>query len=350
MLHQDLHIGYFDIYYFCRICHFLIIKTNRFIFLIETYLTELYTMEDLVILIVEERINTIAKLLSELGFDGIIEFDKRDPGYKMLKLIARMREIEGVYAIALCAGINDFQLLKGGAEEYWHTLYLTYREFRSEKGVIGRDATKLFELFFLFLKKAINARLHSIKLKRTKALCKSSLMKDLLSNLNKYKQNPLVLWKTLAKVLRTGTSKKTIVVSMKLFDIANLVVEGKYLDFPKNIPIRVDIHTIDVSISSGIVSKYTSSSDIIKAWLNVLDIVNLEIYPKVNLLRIDSIVWQIGKIIYQARFDKTLSEQLLVKYFVEEIDIEREIAERMAKEFTYNVDEVMTYRKKISQY
>ena len=200
----------------------------------------------------------------------------------------------------------------------------------------------------VFLSKRVNARSNINKVRRTTKLCRSHFIRDLLKNVKRYKEDTEFLWNCLASTLGTDKSRKTIVFSMKAFDLVNLILEGKYLEFPTDIPIPVDVHVRDVSIASGLISEYHNDQEIIDAWIKVLRKINTGINPKVNLLRIDSILWQAGKKISGVNFDKEYSKSTLFNYFTQEVNLEEKAAMKLAEELTYNVDNVKSQRKRYS--
>ncbi|MEM2914466.1 MAG: hypothetical protein QXH91_03570 [Candidatus Bathyarchaeia archaeon] len=70
-----------------------------------------------------KRIEIVAELFVNLGFDRIIRFDCLEPEYAALKKIFKLNtQPEYLGLIALSAGVIDFQLGLGGAERFWKTL------------------------------------------------------------------------------------------------------------------------------------------------------------------------------------------------------------------------------------
>ena len=279
-------------------------------------------------MIIEERIRRVSEAFALLGFDGIVAFDRVEPEFRVLSTIyGRGCPKNFLYAIAICCGLCDYQLGYGGAEKYWSSLleaYATVEPIENEKD--------LSELMSLFLEKPINAQSRERKKLRIRKLFERGFIRELLDNMESCLANPVSTWENLASALENPSNAKTVVFSMKVFDLANLIVSGRYLDFPQNIPIPVDFHVRNVAIASGIVDIYESDDEVREAWLRVLEELNKHINPSVNLLRIDSIVWQVGKTAYDTKFDEERTKQALLKKLTGDMGIEHWKANTICRE------------------
>jgi N-glycosylase/DNA lyase len=126
--------------------------------------------------------------------------------------------------------------------------------------------------------------------------------------------------------------RKTIVFAMKVYDIIHLIENGTYLDFPQNIPIPCDLQVERVARTSGITDS-EQEDEVMSAWAEVASQVSDGLGKSISLLRIDSIVWQSGQIIGEHEPHQEAARDALIEYF-EEVDIETEEAETLAKALT----------------
>lgn len=83
--------------------------------------------------------------------------------------------------------------------------------------------------------------------------------------------------------------------TVNVFDLFNLVVYKEYLPLPYDIPIPVDIHVTRVALSSGIVGSMEEEA-VRRAWAMVAKSLTRRLGRPVSLLRLDSLVWRIGKL------------------------------------------------------
>jgi N-glycosylase/DNA lyase len=82
-----------------------------------------------------------------------------------------------------------------------------------------------------------------------------------------------------------------------------------------------------------------------KAWAQVAKNVKERMGGNISLLRIDSLVWQIGRIIYASNYNKNTSAQQIQKYLVEKVGVEDKLAKRFAEELTKFIDKVAVGQK-----
>jgi len=252
-----------------------------------------------------ERIEVIADLFCKLGFDKIVQFDLLEPEYDALKKIHRKNvEPEYLGLIALSAGAIDFQLGVGGAERFWSTLSTIADGFK-DLNSLGH----IESLMRRFLNDPINARRRILKRKRIRKIFGSGFAEWYISNYEFLRENPVLLWRKLAETVGSSMEKKTMVFSMKAFDISHLICYGDYLDFPWNIPIPVDFHVKRVTISAGLLDRYGSDELFRHTWSLVLRRVREKLGRNITLVRIDSIVWQLGKIMYACKYRKDSSQK-----------------------------------------
>jgi len=283
-----------------------------------------------------ERIEIIADLFCNLGFDKIVQFDLLEPEYTGLKKI-RSKNVEPEYLglIALSAGTIDFQLGVGGAERFWSMLSVMADGFKELN-----SPDHIESLMRLFLNDPINARNQNIKRNRIRKIFSSGFAEWYLNSYECLRKNPVLLWRKLAETLGSSMEKKTMVFSMKAFDISNLVCYGDYLDFPWDIPIPVDFHVKRVTVSAGLLDYYGSDDLFRYVWSLVLRRVRERLGRNITLLRLDSIAWQVGKIMYACKYRKEISQKSIEHYLTGKIGVEKTLANRIAIELTRFIERI----------
>jgi len=127
---------------------------------------------------------------------------------------------------------------------------------------------------------------------------------------------------------------------MKAFDISHLICFEDYARFPWDTPIPVDFHIKNVTISSGLLRHYESDDSFRRAWTYVLKELKEKTGRNISLLRLDSTVWQLGKIMYASRYERKASMEKIKRYMIEKIGVDAELAKRFAEELTLNIDKV----------
>jgi len=284
-----------------------------------------------------ERVRVISNLFCDLGFNGIVKFDKLEPEYRALKVLHERKVSPSFLGlISICTGVIDFQLGYGGAEKLWSTLVEIADRFDY------LNSLKQIEfLMKVFLNEPINARKLELKMNRIRKIFDSGFAKWFVENYEKLRQEPILLWKKLSKTLESRMEKKTMVFAMKAFDISHLICFGDYAKFPWNIPIPVDFHVKQVTISSGLLESYGDDQAFRKAWMLVLKSVKEKLGGNISLLRLDSSVWQIGRIMYKSRYNKNLSIKRIQHYMVEKIGVNIDLAVRFAVEMTRFIEKVI---------
>jgi N-glycosylase/DNA lyase len=85
----------------------------------------------------------------------------------------------------------------------------------------------------------VNARLHKQKRDRLARLFEAGFDEWFLENFETV--TPTQVWQHLADGLNADMGAKTLVLSMKIWEISRLIRTGEYLDFPSDIPIPCDL-------------------------------------------------------------------------------------------------------------
>ena len=283
-----------------------------------------------------KRARVIADLFSSLGFNRTVKFDMLEPEFHALKTLYRSG-VKPKYLglIAVCTGVIDFQLGFGGADRLWKTLVEVAGKFEDLN-----DLRQVELLMTRLLTEPVNRRSLQVKAARIRRIFDSGFAGWFIEKYETLRRNPVVLWRRLSETLRSRMERKTMVFAMKAFDISHLICFGDYASFPWDIPIPVDFHIKNVTISSGLLRHYESDDSFRKAWAYVLKELKEKTGHNISLLRLDSIVWQLGKIMYASKYERKASMENIKRYMMEKIGVNTELAERFAEELTLNIDRV----------
>lgn len=273
-----------------------------------------------------ERAQSVSKAIAGIGYDGIVAFDEHEPEYGTLTtLYSEFNDESLIKLLSICAATQDFQL-NGDAQRFWQTLT---EVFLSHGSLATVD--DLEEILWTFMDQPVNARFTSIKNGRLQRLFDSGFCGWFLTS--HQDTEPLTVWEELADGLENEMHKKTVVLAMKIYDIAHLVPHGEYLEIPYDIPIPCDLQVERVSQTSGLTSA-EEPKRIMDAWATVMESVSEQVGHHISLLRIDSIVWQSGQIIGNHGPDQKAAQDALIRHFVEQVGIDQLEAETLAHELT----------------
>jgi len=283
-----------------------------------------------------ERARIIADLFCSLGFNKIVKFDMLEPEFHALKTLHK----SGVKArylglIAVCTGVIDFQLGFGGADRLWETLAEVAGKFEDLN-----DLRQVELLMISLLTEPVNRRSLQVKVARIRRIFDSGFAEWFIKKYESVRRNPVVLWRRLSETLRSRMERKTMVFAMKAFDISHLICFGDYVSFPWDIPIPVDFHIRNVTVSSGLLKRYENDDSFRKVWIYILKELKKKTGRNISLLRLDSVVWQLGKIMYAAKYERKASMKEIRRYMIEKIGVNAELSERFAEELTLNIDKI----------
>jgi len=283
-----------------------------------------------------ERARVIADLFSSLGFNRIVKFDMLEPEFHALKNLQKSGVRPSYLGlIAICTGVIDFQLGLGGADRLWETLAEVAGKFEDLN-----DLRQVEFLMISLLTEPVNRRSLQVKVARIRRIFDSGFAEWFIRKYESLRRNPVVLWRRLSETLRSRMERKTMVFAMKAFDISHLICFGDYVSFPWDIPIPVDFHVRNVTISSGLLKRYESDDSFRRAWIHVLKKLKEKTGRNISLLRLDSTVWQLGKIMYTAKYEREASIEKIRRYMIEKIGINAELAIRFAEELTLDIDKI----------
>lgn len=274
------------------------------------------------------RQKAVADAMAEIGYEGIAAFDREEPEYGTFRTLHD--EFDGEPSLTLlgiCAGTADYQLA-GDAQEFWKEL---------EGVALSRDRIESLEavreILWTFMDADVNARLRDQKLARLEKLFDQGFASWFVNTYGAVE--PVAVWERLAAALDTAPHKKTVVFAMKVYDIVHLIAHDEYLDFPTEIPIPCDLHVERIADTAGIVSDMDEET-VRGGWSSVAQHVSEALGRPVSLLRIDSIVWQVGQLVSEHRNDPEHCRQVLVDHFLG-IGIEERAAQQLAEELTWRL-------------
>lgn len=278
----------------------------------------------------EERVKAVSEAIADIGYEGIVAFDQFEPEYTTIKRLYReFEDTDRVQLLVICATTQDFQL-NGDAQAFWRTL----TDVSLEHGSLD-SLTDVETILWEFMEEPVNARFTGMKSARLEKLLDSGFAEWFLANHRD--AEPFEVWERLADGIENKKRKKTVVLSMKIYDIAHLIDAGEYLKFPYDIPIPCDLQVERVSETSGITDS-TETDEVMAAWAEVMERVSEKVGHPISLLRIDSIIWQAGQIIGNAGENLEESRQALDAHF-QEVGLENPERTALANDLTASLEQ-----------
>lgn len=192
----------------------------------------------------DHRIDAVADAIAALGYDGIVAFDRTEPEYATIEtLYDTYNDPALVELLVICATTADYQL-NGDAQRFWNEL----EAVALDHGHLDTPQD-VREILGTFMDADVNARLAQQKRDRLVRLFENDFDEWFLANADD--PDPVAVWEHLADGLNAGMEKKTIVLAMKIWDIARLIRTGEYEAFPSDIPIPCDLQIRRLSHTSG---------------------------------------------------------------------------------------------------
>lgn len=255
----------------------------------------------------EGRVDAVSEAIAGIGYEGIVAFNQLEPEYSTIKRLYReFEDTDLLQLLVTCATTQDFQL-NGDAQAFWQTLTEVSLEHGSLDSINDVEA-----ILWEFIEEPVNARMSSMKNTRLEKLLNSGFLEWFLANHRD--AEPFEVWEQLSNGIENEKRKKTVVLSMKVYDIAHLIDTGEYQEFPYDIPIPCDLQVERVSETSGIVES-TETDEVMAAWVEVMEGVSGKVGHHISLLRIDSVIWQAGQVIGNAGENLKESRQALDAHF-----------------------------------
>lgn len=277
----------------------------------------------------QARVDAVGESIASIGYEGITAFDRTEPEYDaIIKLYDRYEDETYVKLLATIATTQDY-MLNGDAQRFW-------KEFEDVSlNADGLSSIRDVKIILnAFMERSVNARLKDQKKSRLVKIFESEFAEWFVDNHTT--AEPLEVWTELADSLNSDMDAKTVVLAMKVYDIAHLIKYDEYLEFPEEIPIPCDLQVVRVSKSSGVIDS-ENHGQVLSTWAEVMATVSENLGRHVSLLRIDSIVWQAGQIIGKHEPNKNSARENLLDHF-EEVGLKTDSASRLATELTAGMD------------
>lgn len=162
-------------------------------------------------------------------------------------------------------------------------------------------------------------------------------------------QDPVPLWHALASAMEQPLDAKTIVFSMKIFDLLHCICQGKYADFGDRVPIIADLRIARLSFSAGLVAPppgvavpaamvdagillQTNLRVFIDAWSDVSRLAG-----GLNLFRVDSLAWQLAQPIHEKRDDRRAA-RTTTEGILKSAGASSAAAARLSTELTFSLE------------
>lgn len=273
----------------------------------------------------QTRISAVSDALASIGYDGIVAFDRTEPEYSTLERLYEQYESERyIKLIGILAGSQDY-MLNGTAQQYWNQLTKT-----AEQHPTMESAKAVRELMADFIECDINATKRDQKRRRLVYLLNEDFDQWFLNNHGEIEA--LTVWQNVAEGLGNPMDAQTVVLAMKIYDIAHLLTNHEYLKFPREIPLPQNRQIVRVAKSSGIATS-ENTDDVLEAWAEVIESTSDQIGEPLSLLRVDSIMFQAGQVISKHEPNREAARDALIEYF-ESVLLESERADQLARELT----------------
>ncbi|RZN60469.1 N-glycosylase/DNA lyase [Methanonatronarchaeum sp. AMET6-2] len=275
----------------------------------------------------QKRIEELAHSIAELKPEEITKFDKKEPEYKAFTRILENNPIEYTSLLGITSGLVDYQL-NGNAQTFWKKLERTTNKHEPINTI--QDVQETMDSF---MKAKVNARINNNKRKRLKRFFNSSFPNWFINTYPNHE--PTEVWNKLAVSMNNNREMKTIVFAIKVYDLINHIEHGEYLEIPPETPIPCDIHVKRVAKTSGI-TEDKDEKKTKKAWSEVTRQINQKHKENISILRIDSIIWQLGQIISKNKQNPIECRKQLKRY-LKELEIPQEPANELTIQLTHNL-------------
>jgi len=291
-----------------------------------------------------DRVRAVSRALAGIGWDGFVRLDMLEPEFNVLsEIYHRVGDVRVLLVLGLSAAIVDYQLA-GDAFRFWNTLQSVLAKRGFKLSSIGDVKAVMDE----FLGYPVNARFNSAKRGRVARFFDSGFARFLWDRgYMYYSDRPREIWYRLAEALGNRPDQKTIAFAMKVLDLISLLVNGSYANFPRNVPIPLDVHVARMALYSGIIKGGGSETSgqviqrnrgvFLRAWGDVAERVSETLGRRISPLRIDSLVWQLSKEAQKASYRRKHAIRYIIKYLVNAANIDENAAKNVAKELTYNM-------------
>lgn len=288
------------------------------------------------------RAAALAAAFSQIPDVVYAALDKREPEWSILERLATGPSNGVLTALALA--LTDYQLGQGGAPAYWQEI----DNLLAARGVPDSNADVL-GLMRQLVERPVSSRLAGRKVERIEKLLASNLPEAIagtnVENLGRHSDR---LWSRLASAMGQAPDAKTITFAMKVFDLLHRVVTGRYTQAGEQAPIITDLRIARVSFSAGLLRAPLGLSVVdaveqaekllrqkrepfLHAWEHVRE------QGRLNLFRVDSLLWQFAEPIYERRHACAPARHRIVKT-LGDVGCAAPLAETVAYELTWALE------------
>jgi DNA-(apurinic or apyrimidinic site) lyase len=241
------------------------------------------------------RVMHFVEIIEKIPIDTWTKILKMEPEWQYLGSYYH-KYTYGLFTVLMAAvGLNSYQL-KGKADKvYWPAI-----KNHLDSNSLINSKQELKETLISFYEKE---RLPKGKIKRLNKFFSSSLVDELLKSNPQYvSENFQDIWKKLAFVMKQKENDKTICFAMKCLGISIIYSNHLKIDF-SCIPIPVDSRVRIFTKKIKLIQEF-SYDNIQYVWNNILHSLQ-KTHPSLNMIHLDSLIWQIGN----------LNEEELMSYF-----------------------------------
>ncbi len=218
----------------------------------------------------------LVRVLSNLNLNCVRGFEERlDPQFSALEeLFKSFRgEVADYLKLVILNAISSYQLKMTG-ERWWNTFSRVFRD---------RELGDLLEEYSAFLER-YKVRLLPQKLRRVRKLWKA--LSDLTEgDLRELYEDMLSFRDLVASSLGASQLAKTVVFSVKMFGYASRIAFKRFIPYPMEIDIPVDIRV--KRISEVLFGKSLSEAKVISLWREI------STESGIPPLHIDSVIWHL---------------------------------------------------------
>ena len=285
-------------------------------------------------IILEERVDALASVLSELGIEAVLRIEESDPQFRAVRRL--VSALDPCLAVILVVGnaLVSYRLSIPG-EEYWEEFSLAAQHYYARAGSWNASAMGFFRDF---LPSSRGNRLGvSVKLRRLEKLFSRLTPSDacmFCSDLKGFQAR-------LSRVLGTSSDAKTVVFAVKMLYYACRAM-GRASDMPMDVDIPVDTRIAMLAATSGIVSNeswrrvwrtlYERRRGLAaRAWRLVAE--GSGIPP----LHLDAVLWLPGRAAREAEYRRDEAVRLAYRYLAGYLGEDNPLLLRLAEELFYRL-------------
>ncbi|MBE0515861.1 MAG: N-glycosylase/DNA lyase [Methanophagales archaeon] len=231
----------------------------------------------------QRKLVEILKEIPQPVWDRVV---KKAPEWQNLVSFSNLYGFGPFSVLMLVIGLNAYQL-KGRAEiAYFPKIRELLEQYPTPR--TPRELLNLLNLFYA------HERLNSIKSKRLERFLKSPLASNLWkSSLEEISSNFIRIWGELTQLMGQRPQDKTIAFAMKCLGLSLLMDREHNFEFNK-ISIPVDSRVAKLT-QRAVLCITMKDQEIQAVWNEILSDLQRTL-PRITMIHLDSLVWQIGSL------------------------------------------------------